>query len=45
MGFRSMEGVNYFCDGLSVIQTLKLNGKNLYDEVISRFNKRGEVRC
>ena len=45
MCFRSMEGVNYFCDGLTVIQTLKSNGENLYDAVISRFNKQGEARC
>ena len=45
MGFRSMDGVIYFCDGLSVIQTLKSNGENLYDAVISRFNKRGAVGC
>lgn len=45
MGFRSMDGVRYFCDGLSVIQTVKSNGENLYDAVISRFNKRGEAGC
>lgn len=45
MAFRSPEGVDYFCDGLSVIQTLKSNGENLYDAVVSRFNKSGEARC
>lgn len=38
MGFRSMEGVTYFCDGLSVIQTLKSKGENLYKAVASLFN-------
>lgn len=44
MGFRSMEGVAYFCDGLSVIQTLKLKGENIYDAVTSRFNHEREAR-
>lgn len=44
MGFRSMNGVTYFCDGLSVIQTLKIKGENLYDAVTSRFNNKREAR-
>lgn len=43
MGFRSMEGVEYFCDGLSVIQTLKQKGERLYDAVAFRFNKEREA--
>lgn len=38
MGFRSMEGVSYFCDGLSVLQTLKSKGEKLYQAVALRFN-------
>lgn len=44
MGFRSMNGVVYFCDGLSVIQTLKSKGEKLYDAVTSRFNNEREAR-
>lgn len=39
MGFRSMEGVTHFCDGLSVTQTWKAKGKNLYQAVASSFNR------
>lgn len=38
MGFRSMEGVSYFCDGLSILQTLKSKGEKLYKAVALRFN-------
>lgn len=39
MAFRSREGVGYFCDGLTIIQTLKSRGKNLYEAVTARFNQ------
>lgn len=38
MGFRSAEGFAYFCDGLSVTQTWKAKGMNLYKAAASRFN-------
>jgi hypothetical protein len=45
MSFRSQDGVNYFCDGLSILESLKGNGKNLYEEVTSRFNTFGKRGC
>lgn len=44
MTFRSQNGVNYFCDGLSILETLKGKGARIYEEVSSRFDgisKRG----
>lgn len=38
MCFRSQDGVDWFCDGLSIIQSLKAAGKNLYESVTERFN-------
>ena len=43
MCFRSKNGVKYFCDGLSVIQTIKNRGENLFIAVTNRFNKQTEV--
>ena len=42
MCFRSKNGVKYFCDGLSVIQTIKNRGENLFIAVTNRFNKQTE---
>lgn len=39
MGFRSQEGNSYFCDGLSVMESLKASGGDLYDDVAERFNR------
>lgn len=39
MAFRSDEGVDYFCDGLSIMETMKARGENLYKAVTARFNK------
>ena len=39
MCFRSKSGVKYFCDGLSVIQTIKNRGENLFSAVTNRFNR------
>lgn len=39
MTFRSESGMRYFCDGLSVIQTLRMKGSNLYEEIKNIFNK------
>lgn len=38
MCFRSDGGVEYFCDGLSVLNTLKARGENLYVAISSKFN-------
>ena len=43
MCFRSKDGVKYFCNGLSVIQTIKNRGENLFIAVTNRFNKQTEV--
>ena len=39
MSFRSQDGVNRFCDGLSITESIKAKGGNLFDELASRFNK------
>ncbi len=43
MCFRSQDGVNYFCDGLSITQSIKAKGDNLYESVSQRFNTGLEV--
>ncbi len=43
MCFRSQDGVNYFCDGLSITQSIKAKGDNLYESVSQRFNAGLEV--
>lgn len=40
MCFRSTEGHSYFCDGLTVMESLKAKGENLYEGVLERFNQR-----
>ncbi len=39
MCFRSQNGVDRFCDGLSITESIKSRGENLYDAVSKRFNK------
>lgn len=39
MTFRSQNGVNYYCDGLSIIESLKSKRKDLYEEIASMFNR------
>ena len=39
MCFRSKDGAEYFCDGLSVLETLKNKGVNLFEAVATRFNR------
>ena len=39
MCFRSQNGVDRFCDGLSITESIKSRGENLYDAVSERFNK------
>jgi predicted nucleic acid-binding Zn-ribbon protein len=43
MCFRSQNGVDWFCDGLSVTQSIKAIGKNLYESVADHFNTGLEV--
>lgn len=38
MTFRSDEGVQYYCDGLSVMQTVKAENRNLYQAVKGYFD-------
>ncbi len=37
MCFRSEEGRDYFCDGLSVMESMKARGENIYEGVVDRF--------
>lgn len=39
MCFRSQDGVDRFCDGLSITESIKSRGEDLYPEVAKRFNK------
>ena len=39
MTFRSQNGMNYFCDGLSIIESIKSKGEDLYIGIIERFNR------
>lgn len=41
MSFRSQEGVDRFCDGLSVTESIKAKGGNVFEEVAARFNGNG----
>ena len=38
MSFRSLEGAEYFCDGLSIRESIKSRGGNLFNELTDRFN-------
>lgn len=40
MSFRSQEGADRFCDGLSITESIKAQGGNLFNEVTERFNNR-----
>lgn len=44
MSFRSMDGVEHFCDGLTIIETIRAEGGDLYDEVTRRFNQKFETQ-
>ena len=39
MCFRSQSGLEYYCDGLSIIESIKAQNKNLYENVTTIFNK------
>lgn len=38
MAFKSLIWGNYFCDGLSIIESLKAIGENVFDALTQRFN-------
>ena len=40
MSFRSPEGVEYYCDGLSITESIRSQGGNVFEEMTERFNKR-----
>ena len=42
MSFRSKEGAEHFCDGLSITESIKAKGKNLFEEMTARFNKKNK---
>jgi hypothetical protein len=44
MTFRSFEGLGYLCDALSVIASIREQGKNLYEEVSGIFNRKKPER-
>ena len=39
MAFRSEKGRGYYCDGLSVLESMKAKKENLYDGISARFNR------
>lgn len=39
MCFRSEEGRDYFCDGLSIMESMKAAGENVYEGVLGRFGQ------
>ena len=40
MSFRSQEGSDRFCDGLTITENIKAQGGNLFEEITDRFNRR-----
>ncbi len=38
-GFRSVSGQEYYCDGLSILTTLRARGENLFEALSTRFNQ------
>ena len=39
MAFRSQRGVDTFCDGLTITESLKARGENVFDAISERFNQ------
>ena len=37
MSFRSQAGVNHFCDGLTITESVKARGENVFDAIMERF--------
>jgi hypothetical protein len=44
MSFRSQKGAERFCDGLTITESIKAKGGNLFEEVTERFNNRWFVK-
>jgi len=40
MSFRSQEGSDRFCDGLTITESIKAQGGNLFEEMTERFNRK-----
>jgi hypothetical protein len=40
MSFRSQEGVEHYCDGITILQILKSKKDNIYEGIKSRFNQK-----
>lgn len=45
MSFRSKDGHNYFCDGLSVMEGMKTKGEDIYQGVQERFSQGTGTVC
>ncbi len=39
MGFRSMAGHNYYCDGLTIMVTMQSKGENIFEGLAKRFGQ------
>ncbi|MCD7834389.1 MAG: transposase [Lachnospiraceae bacterium] len=39
MGFRSMAGHNYYCDGLTIMVTMQSKGENIFEGLTKRFGQ------
>ncbi|MCC8127696.1 MAG: transposase [Clostridiales bacterium] len=39
MGFRSMAGHNYYCDGLTIMMTMQSKGENIFEGLTTRFGR------
>ena len=40
MSFRSNKGFDYFCDGLTITESMRARKENVYDSIASRFNQK-----
>ena len=39
MSFRSMDGLEHFCDGLTILESMRINKENLFEGVARRFEQ------
>ena len=39
MSFRSMDGLEHFCDGLTILESMRFDGENLFEGVARRFDQ------
>lgn len=40
MSFRSQDGLDWFCDGLTIMELIKAQGGNLFEDIAERFNRK-----